>query len=210
MSWFSAQLFKQVQSTPFYEALHREAVTLLPLGAATSDHPQRTWLDVGCGPGLVTRLAAERGYAATGMDFDPHMLALARAHTAGAMQFLQGSVFDLGQNDGRADVVSAASLLAVLPKQRTQALSALLRAVRPNGVALIVEPSQFLTPANAKVWLTQHPHTPRAWVMRLWAHTRHPDNVVTEDDVRLPGWRHTVHPLLNDMVNAWLLRPDTG
>jgi hypothetical protein len=115
-------------------------------------------------------------------------------------------VFDLASQGWQADVVSAASLLAVLP-QRQAALQGLLGAVRPGGTALLVEPSEHLTPTNARAWLGQQTETPMAWVLRLWAHTRQPDRVVSAADLAAPGWNLSVHPLLDGMVNAWLLRP---
>ena len=52
MSMAAAALFAWVQSAPGYRRVHDDAVGLLGPGDG------RAWLDAGCGPGLVTRLAA--------------------------------------------------------------------------------------------------------------------------------------------------------
>lgn len=74
MSAFSAALFSRLQAAEFYSALHQQAVELLPRGEG------RTWLDVGCGPGLVARCAAAHGYRARGVDTDPAMVRRATAN----------------------------------------------------------------------------------------------------------------------------------
>jgi hypothetical protein len=62
MSALTAKFFTHVESAGFYATLLRDALDLLPDGHG------RTLIDVGCGPGALTRLAAARGYHATGLD----------------------------------------------------------------------------------------------------------------------------------------------
>lgn len=202
MGWWRSQFFRWVQAAPFYEALHRETVALAPRGEG------KTWLDVGCGPGLVTRLAAERGYAACGLDTDPAMIALARRLATGnsaGPRFAVGNLFDPSDDDAGYDVVSATSLLAVLP-DRVRALRALRARVRPTGLLLLVEPSAHLTIANAEAYLQRHPDTRGALVLRLWACTRRPGKAVSDEVLALPGADVTVKPLLDGMVNAYAIR----
>ena len=71
MSFIAAKLFDWLQGADFYHAAHRAAVEHLPPGDG------KLWVDVGCGPGLVARLAAARGYRAIGVDRDRHMIAAA-------------------------------------------------------------------------------------------------------------------------------------
>lgn len=201
MGKLSACLFGWVQSAPLYQALHREAVALLPPGTG------RTWVDVGCGPGLVAGLAAQRGYTAWGVDRDPAMVARAQRHHPAA-RFAVGDLFAPVASQPHppgADVVSAASLLAVLPDRRA-ALQALLARVRPGGTLLLIEPSPSMTPASAAAWLARHPEARGAAVLRLWARTPRPARAVQAADLHWPGWHAQAHPLLGGLVQAWVLR----
>lgn len=202
MSRGSARLFSWVQSARFYEALHRQAVQLLPPGQAT--HP---WVDVGCGPGLVTRLAAAHGYRATGIDIDPAMVRQARRTVGnGTIQFLHGGLDTLAPLTPKAEVISAASLLAVLP-DRPAALRQLLAGLAPGGTLLLIEPDLSFTPTHAARYRQQHRLSlHEASVLWLWARTRRPERAVRQAEVTLDGWITTRHPLLNGLVNAWLLR----
>ncbi len=210
MGWLGARFFSQVQAAAFYQSIYRVAVALLPPGNG------RTWLDIGCGPGLVARLAAERGYDTVGLDLDSAMVQRARTLTNLASAtgqrppvFKQGSVFDLPAQAPAVDVVSAASLLAVLPNRR-DGLLALLSAVKPGGQVLLIEPSAQMTPAHAARYLVAHTGTDKAWVLKLWARTRSASSPVSAADLAVPGWDAVAQSLLDGMVNAWILRSSTG
>jgi len=168
MSYFSARLFAWLQGADFYENLHRAAVEQLPPGHGKS------WLDVGCGPGLLTRLAAARGYASVGVDLDHHMIHVARrlaAREASPATFRTGDVLLPGASQRQADVVSAASLLAVV-KDKSAALDKLVRCVRPGGKLLIVEPTAQLTMKAAKELTRNGALGRRSRGLRMWAHAR--------------------------------------
>ncbi len=187
MSWLGARFFSLVQTVAFYQSIHRQAVDLLPPGHG------RTWLDIGCGPGLVARFAAERGYDTVGLDLDPAMVQRARTLASRTLVtgqrppvFRQGSVFDLPAQAPAVDVVSAASLLTVLPNRR-EGLLALLSAVKPGGQVLLIEPSAQMTPAHVASYLAAHPGTNKAWVLRLWTRTRSPASAVGVEEMVAPG-----------------------
>ena len=132
----STLLFTWLQGADFYFDLHKQAVDFLPAGHG------ETWLDIGSGPGLVTRLAAERGWRATGIDTDPQMVAAAKRIARwkhSPAEFQMGDFTTLPAEF--AQVVSAASLLAVLP-DREAGLRSLWHLLRPGGFLLIVEPTQ--------------------------------------------------------------------
>lgn len=199
MSRWSARGFSWVQHSPLYRELHEAAVALLPTGHG------RRWLDVGCGPGLVSRLAAARGYGVQGVDLDPHMVAAARRASPagpGAPTFSVGSVHHLPPMG--ADVVSAASLLAVL-SDREQALRALRQAVASQGRLLLIEPSETMTWRAAWAYLRRHRRWDGAWALLLWAATRRPERAVPRSLLVQPGWRLSVQPLWDGMVNAWVM-----
>lgn len=210
MSAFSAWFFARVQAADFYRALHREAVALLPAPA-----PGARWLDVGCGPGLVARLAAGRGYRVLGTDLDPAMVAQARrqGHRAGSSATFEAA--DLladppgGGTGPRFAVVSAASLLVVLD-DRAAGLRRLLARVAEGGTLLLVEPDASMTPqAAAALRARLGPALGQgAWVLSLWARTRRPERAIRAEDLQVPGWTLRRDVLLDGLVNAWRLTRD--
>lgn len=159
-------LFTWLQGADFYIDIHKQAVESLPAGNSES------WLDIGCGPGLVTRLAAERGYRALGIDSDPQMIAAAkriaqRTHSAAEFQ----TVDFTGLQAGSAQVVSAASLLAVL-HDREAGLRSLWRLLRPGGTLLIIEPTVQMTSENAAHAIQNGLPSKRIMGLRMWANAR--------------------------------------
>lgn len=202
MSTLSARFFAFLHDAPFYRELHRQAVHLLPRGE------DRLWLDVGCGPGLMARLAGERGYRAVGVDRDPAMVHAARivARRSGSpASFETADLGALAERREKARVVSAASLLAVLD-DRPDAMRRLLSGMARDGTLLLVEPSDRMTPAGAAQWRSGQARGRNSWLLKLWAHTRRPDRIVTFEDVRVSGHDTRRHELLDGLVNAWLIR----
>jgi SAM-dependent methyltransferase len=61
-------------------------------------------LDIACGPGLVASCAAIRGATATGLDFSPAMLAVARARNA-TIRFDEGDAEAMPYAEGQFDAV---------------------------------------------------------------------------------------------------------
>lgn len=157
-------LFTWLQGADFYRSFHREALDLLP------PEEGQIWVDVGCGPGLMVRLAAGDGYQATGWDLRPSMVWTARrlAGTSPA-RFRVGGVEDLPPEV--ADVVSASSLLAVLP-DRAAGLQHLWRAVRPGGHLLVLEATTRLTRAEARRLIRRGGLGSRAEGLWIWARAR--------------------------------------
>lgn len=200
MSWWSAQLFRAVQAAPFYRELHGAAVALLPEGRAQS------WLDVGCGPGLLCRLAAERGYRVTGIDLDDAMLAAARgrAHPVDIV-YVRSDLAELARSDRRADVVSASSLLAVLPEPNS-GLRELAALLRPGGSLLIIEANELfgLRGAWRFLWTTQP--RPSHALLLLWALLRGGRTVPPTVFSNFPTAVETVE-LLDGMVTARRITP---
>lgn len=70
-------------------------------------------LDVACGPGDLSGLAAQRGARVTGVDFTPEMLAIARASHPG-VEFRQGDAQALDLPDASFDAVTMSFLLGHL------------------------------------------------------------------------------------------------
>jgi SAM-dependent methyltransferase len=106
-------------------------------------------LDVGCGPGSVTFLAAElvgRAGSVTGVDRDPAMLAAARAHALSRGQpnvaFIQADVSELGAErwlEARFDAIVGRLILLHLGDP-VAVLRGLVPHLHPGGVVVFQEP----------------------------------------------------------------------
>lgn len=93
-------------------------------------------LDFGCGTGEITRALAAAGYAVTGCDLSPGMIAGARAGTpVGGPTFVvleAACTPALPFADGQFDAVMSSSVFEYLPDPATQ-LRELRRVLRPGG-----------------------------------------------------------------------------
>jgi ubiquinone/menaquinone biosynthesis C-methylase UbiE len=196
---FSTILFTWLQGADFYYNLHKQAVELLPQASGQS------WLDVGSGPGLVSRLAAQRGYQVTRIDSDTASIQAAKliAGSQGlSIEFKSGDVFDLPPKS--ADVVSAASLLAVLP-DREKGLKSLWGAVRAGGSLLIIEPTDQMKTENAEKLIQQGLPRKRIQGLRMWATARQ-DNIVDPAIFETLGTNLIKFtPLLHGLVGVWVI-----
>lgn len=199
MSASSAELFSWVQGAGFYIDTHTEAVNLV--GPGPGD-----WLDVGCGPGLVARLAARKGYTVIGVDSDPDMVRRARRLARG----VGSCTFETRDLDsivvGCADVVSACSLLYVLPEPM-KGLHTLWSAVRPGGTLLVVETTREMTPDRARAVMTAvRPGRRRA--LTMWARARHGRALDESMFDSLPAASRAHHLLLDGLVATWIFTKD--
>ena len=196
MSLAAAGLFAWIQSAQGYRRVHRDAVQLLCPGEG------RSWLDVGCGPGLVTRLAAGHGYQAHGLDRDPAMIRIATAKRLrdNGCSFAVG---DAGADLPAADVVSAASVLCQAPDP-TGLLSILWAAVRPGGCLLLVETTRLMSVERIRR-ASQRDDRRSRQVLGLWARSR--QGRALRDDVyeTVPAASHRLVPLLDGCVQAVIL-----
>ena len=99
-------------------------------------------LDVACGTGVVTRLAAERvgGAAVVGADVHPGMLAVARkADPDGAIEWLEARAEALPLEDATFDVVLCQIGLQFFGDRRV-ALREMHRVLRPGGRVVLNVP----------------------------------------------------------------------
>ncbi|MFI1734369.1 class I SAM-dependent methyltransferase [Streptomyces acidicola] len=96
-------------------------------------------LDLGCGTGSLSLLAAERGHRVTGVDLSPAMVDRARTKLAGrAAAFLVGDAATPPVGEERFDVVLVRHVLWTLPdpERALRGWSALLR---PGGRLVLIE-----------------------------------------------------------------------
>lgn len=106
--------------------------------------PGHRVLDVACGTGVVTRLAAARVGASgsvAGLDVSPGMLAVARSHTPpdSPVTWHEASAEAMPLADAAFDVVLCQMGLQFIP-DRMAALREMRRVVKPSGRAFITLP----------------------------------------------------------------------
>jgi SAM-dependent methyltransferase len=94
-------------------------------------------IDVGCGPGSITVGLAQVAGHVTGIDVDEAEFADARAYAAkqgiGNVEFLEGSIYDLGFPDASIDVCTLFSMMETLDDPLA-GLAEVRRVVRPGGL----------------------------------------------------------------------------
>jgi ubiquinone/menaquinone biosynthesis C-methylase UbiE len=112
--------------------------------AAAGLQPGHCVLDVACGTGAVTRLAAERvgaSGAVAGLDVNPGMLAVARSHTPPeiSIEWHQANAESMPLPDEAFDVVLCQMGLQFV-SSKLAALREMRRVLKPAGAALITVP----------------------------------------------------------------------
>jgi ubiquinone/menaquinone biosynthesis C-methylase UbiE len=200
MGFAGAKLFSFLQGAGFYRELHSTVVAKIPEGKGG------LWLDVGCGPGLLARLASRRGYRAVGIDIDRHMVKAAEKavlQERGTATFLTGDLEIIGNE--KAAVVSASSLLAVVADPQ-EFLNKLWERVIPGGRLVIIEPTEKMTLKNA--WRIVRNGLPggRSAMLLLWAFARQGGAVDKNIFRQLKTAGTTETPLLNGLASAWIFR----
>jgi ubiquinone/menaquinone biosynthesis C-methylase UbiE len=134
---------------PFYDLatrltgankIHRRTIKLARL------QPGEAVLDVGCGPGDLTRRAARKVGAegrAVGIDASPEMIAEARKNAARKgreVDFRVAAIEDLPFDDGEFDVVLSSFMLHHLPGDlKDRGLAEVRRVLKPGGRLLAVD-----------------------------------------------------------------------
>ena len=110
----------------FYDGIAADIAATVPPGASV--------LDVGCGPGHLTRRLAALGFDATGIDLDPAMVE--RATARGGGHYVAADAASLPFDDGVFDLV--VSTLSMHHWTDAHAgIAEIGRVVRPGGRVLI-------------------------------------------------------------------------
>lgn len=201
MSSGAVKLFTFLQEADFYQRMHWDAVNLLEEGWG------KLWLDVGCGPGLLTRMASDRGYVAQGIDYDLDMVEAAQNM---AIKLNNNSIYEsldvhsLNRIGRSYDVESASSLLVLMPDPFFL-LRQLMDIIKPGGVLLIIEASSQMNKRRALIKVLSGKLGSRAYMLQLWASVRS-GNTLSDQVFNQPGLFSTKHALLDGLVNAWLIK----
>ncbi|MBT2509015.1 trans-aconitate 2-methyltransferase [Streptomyces sp. ISL-98] len=206
------------RTRPFLDLLAR--ISELPNG----DRPARI-ADIGCGPGNVTTLLAERWPTAhiTGFDLSPEMLALAEKEYAGTTA--GGGWLDFRSADAAHwmpdepyDLIVSNAALQWVPNHPAS-LPLWIEGLTPGGTLAFQVPANFTSPSHAL--LGELCETPQ-WRSRLGDHGRRYVHILEPDDylARLVGigcetdtWDTTYYQLLTgedpvlDWVKGTALRP---
>lgn len=137
-----AWLFDRLYRIAPYGGALRDWVDGLP-----GQQAGRRVLELGCGPGDLTRYLAERGCLATGGDKSPAMLRTARRPDSRA-RFIACDALATGLDGGRFDAVISASLLNAVGRPG-DLVGEMARLTRPGGVVSVFFPSPAFDAACA-------------------------------------------------------------
>ncbi|MGC4046392.1 MAG: class I SAM-dependent methyltransferase [Armatimonas sp.] len=98
-------------------------------------------LDIGCGTGSLSVLAAELGHEVTGVDFSPEMLRIGREKAASQdlpIRFLEGDAENLPISDGTFDVILCRHVLWAVSDPKAT-LEHWCQYLTPNGRMVLIE-----------------------------------------------------------------------
>jgi ubiquinone/menaquinone biosynthesis C-methylase UbiE len=105
----------------------------LPAGARVAD--------LGCGSGVFSDVLQRRGYACTGVDLSPKLIAIARSKFP-ALEFIEGDVERLPFSDASFDGVLLSGLVHHLPDPSACAAE-LFRILKPGGTFMAFDPNRM-------------------------------------------------------------------
>ncbi|WP_156726994.1 trans-aconitate 2-methyltransferase [Streptomyces apocyni] len=206
------------RTRPFLDLLAR-----IPELPDTGGVPPRI-ADLGCGPGNVTALLADRWPDAhiTGLDSSPEMLAKAEkyAGTTAGGGYLDFRLADAAHwtPDGTYDLIVSNAALQWVPNH-PESFPLWIESLRPGGSLALQVPGNFTSPSHAL--LAELCESPR-WRDRLGAHSRGYVHVLDPADYLLrlvnlgcaaEAWETTYSQLLTgedpvyDWVRGTALRP---
>jgi ubiquinone/menaquinone biosynthesis C-methylase UbiE len=166
-----------------HERLSRQADWYEPftrrLLARAGVEPGMRVLDVGCGPGDVSFLAAElvgRDGRVVGVERDEQALATARRRAVELghenVELMHGDFRDVELPGGPFDAV-VGRLVLMYQGDPTAAVASVARHVRPGGVVIFAEMSIHLDSFLPKRALASWPPTPASEQLNEWIHATH-------------------------------------
>jgi ubiquinone/menaquinone biosynthesis C-methylase UbiE len=197
----TARLFEILQRMPWYRQMLQDWVSTL------DSDTDGDWLEVGCGPALLTAMLGNRGQHAIGLD---HSAAMLRHATrlpevnAADIGLVRGSATALPFAPQSFDRVIAASLINVVPDP-VAVLKEMVRVTRANGWLSCLVPSTAMTAANVEHFIRRvELEGAHAAALRLWCgRARRIGQTAVVDYFQTAGLKH-IHcmELLDGMVLA--------
>lgn len=145
LMWDASGFFEWLAARPWYTQILTEWIDTIPL------KPNEQGLEVGCGPGLLTGKAKERGLEMTGLDRSTAMVQRARKNVPGCT-FIEGDALALPIEDDAMQVAFAASVVNVV-SDPDMLVREMARVVRAGGHVSVLFPTPRLSddaPAIAK------------------------------------------------------------
>lgn len=153
-------------------------------------------VDVGCGEGQVSRLAAAAGLGVVGVDPAPAQIAVAHERGGGA-RYLLGSATDLPLRRASADVAVACLVFEHID-DHVSALGEVARVLRPGGTFLFLLNHPLLqTPGSG--WIDDHMVDPPEQYWRLGEYLV---ETATYEEVERGVHIRFVHRPLGNYLNA--------
>jgi len=165
-----------VTSVPrLFAHLHRQAWyrnTLFEwLKPCLNDNPG-DWLEIGCGPGLLSKELADRGIRIHALDASVAMLDYAERHkpkNADFPRYSQGNAMQLAYPDQSFDWVVAASLINVVD-QPVSVIKEMLRVAKPAAGIAVLLPAPTMNLAKVESTIQRLALKPaHAAALTLWA-----------------------------------------
>lgn len=172
--------FAGERAQPFHDLL-----TMIGLG------PVRSAVDLGCGPGELTALAARRLDVTdmVGIDNSTAMLDAASEHASASVRFEHGDIATW-TSDGDVDLVIAAASLQWTPDHPT-VLARWTRALAPGGLLAVQVPANSHAPTHtvAAAVAAREPHR------SVFGPAGPPSDPVAENVLRPDGYARVLHGL---------------
>jgi ubiquinone/menaquinone biosynthesis C-methylase UbiE len=167
--------------------IRREFVEFLNPAPAQNGNPAVRLLDVGCGPGHVTRALARRGYDATGVDRSVRLLQIARrnARREGLQtKFERSSSNKLPFADGSFDCAIATGVIYWV-EHPLETLREMARVVRPGGAISTLDPHASMSIPRVRAYNSEHQLNRRdSRKMNAWATSAEFNRRFEEADLR--------------------------
>lgn len=165
--------------------------------------PGQTFLEIGCGAGWSSILAAQAGYTVTGLDVRPEFVQAARQH-AGEMNvaasFLVGNAEQVELPPQSFDVVYAQCVLEHV-RGWEQAVAGMVRVLKPGG-ALYLSTTNLAYPISTEVEFPFYQYLPRPLQERIAKSLKGQD--VMEFGF---AWNYFTHPMLRSHLKKLGLAP---